>query len=292
MRFQISSILLLSLSLAAILIGSSSKSFVTALTLPGVGGGQGQGLHSPLFRAKGGYDDGMIYCPEDSARGGSSSSLMRALNKSRFGIYTGINIGVGGRPRKNMFSLFANDRSDTRSSDGDDTSSSNQNDVGGNGMKKITTTRAGGRSQSQVKRRVSQEQQEPIQVQLSVQREEEPNAITKFAKNALPVLLFFLIIKSLLGGLFGSGSGSAGGSYVFYQSTVYESTTYDSNGQSERVRKESFKTNIPGYTPSVGERDSSNYRKEMRKLNDEIERDLGNVYRDTYRSTIVEDFYD
>jgi hypothetical protein len=53
--------------------------------------------------------------------------------------------------------------------------------------------------------------------------------------------LFILwILKSILFGLLFPSS-----SVMYYQSSVYESRSYGSNGQVETVRKENFRTNIP-----------------------------------------------
>jgi len=68
------------------------------------------------------------------------------------------------------------------------------------------------------------------------------NGIVDLAKKAVPILLLLSLIKGLFGFLFGSGSNP---SYVYYQSTVYESRTYDADGQIERIRKESVKSNMP-----------------------------------------------
>lgn len=52
-----------------------------------------------------------------------------------------------------------------------------------------------------------------------------------------------LIVLLLLKGTFSFGSDP---SFVYYESSVYESRVYNNNGQLETSRKESFRSNIPG----------------------------------------------
>jgi hypothetical protein len=64
-----------------------------------------------------------------------------------------------------------------------------------------------------------------------------PNILKKF----IPALVLLALVKSILSFLFGSPS------VVYYQSTVYESSSYNADGKLEKIRKESFKSNIPGF---------------------------------------------
>ncbi len=73
---------------------------------------------------------------------------------------------------------------------------------------------------------------------------ESSSGIVDFAKKAIPLLILLSLLKGLFGFLFGRGAGSDQ-SYVYYQSTVYESRTYNADGEMERIRKESVKSNVP-----------------------------------------------
>ena len=61
---------------------------------------------------------------------------------------------------------------------------------------------------------------------------------TKWATILAPILLLWVLFKSLF---FGSDP-----SYVYYQSSVYESRSYGADGRVDTSRKESFRSNIPG----------------------------------------------
>jgi len=62
-------------------------------------------------------------------------------------------------------------------------------------------------------------------------------------KNIIYLIVAVQILQSLFGFLFGGGAND--GSYVYYQSTVYETTSVAADGQVSRIRKESVKSNIP-----------------------------------------------
>jgi hypothetical protein len=58
----------------------------------------------------------------------------------------------------------------------------------------------------------------------------------------LPLLGLYLVFRLLLGSLFSSPSSS----FVYYESSVYESRTYSADGKVETSRKESVRSNLPG----------------------------------------------
>mmetsp|Transcript_15674 Transcript_15674/g.18578 ORF Transcript_15674/g.18578 Transcript_15674/m.18578 type:complete len:274 (-) Transcript_15674:392-1213(-) len=62
-------------------------------------------------------------------------------------------------------------------------------------------------------------------------------------KKIIYLIVAVQILQSLFGFLFGGGAND--GSYVYYQSTVYETTSVAADGQVSRIRKESVKSNIP-----------------------------------------------
>ena len=62
-------------------------------------------------------------------------------------------------------------------------------------------------------------------------------------KNIIYLIVAVQILQSLFGFLFGGGAND--GSYVYYQSTFYETTSVAADGQVSRIRKESVKSNIP-----------------------------------------------
>lgn len=74
----------------------------------------------------------------------------------------------------------------------------------------------------------------------------------------IPLLVLWLVV----GNLFGGGSDS---SFVYYQSSVYESSIMGENGQVERSRKESVRTNVPSLLP---ERQQGNDRQLLRQSPD------------------------
>mmetsp|Transcript_20793 Transcript_20793/g.34371 ORF Transcript_20793/g.34371 Transcript_20793/m.34371 type:complete len:210 (-) Transcript_20793:123-752(-) len=58
---------------------------------------------------------------------------------------------------------------------------------------------------------------------------------------AVPLLILWLMFQSI----FGRGNDS----YVYYQSSVYESSVVGESGKIERSRKESVRTNVPSLLP-------------------------------------------
>jgi hypothetical protein len=74
---------------------------------------------------------------------------------------------------------------------------------------------------------------------------------SRWIRVGLPLVALVLLVKSLLGSLSGRSD------YVYYQSSVYESRTYNSDGRVETARKESVQSNIPSLLDGKRLRDSS-----------------------------------
>lgn len=88
---------------------------------------------------------------------------------------------------------------------------------------------------------------------------------------------------------------------VYYSRTVYESTSYDENGEIERFRKENVRSNVPSmisdenllrgsnrarsYVGDEGLYYSNALDDELRSLDEEVE------VESIYRSTISDDFF-
>lgn len=93
-------------------------------------------------------------------------------------------------------------------------------------------------------------------------------------------LLLLALVKSILSFLFGSPS------VVYYQSTVYETSSYNKDGKLEKVRKESFKSNIPGFVDgkTTGRMSSISdmslmESKFMKDFDQELDRELDQIER-------------
>jgi len=112
------------------------------------------------------------------------------------------------------------------SSDGEefliDTSSSNGHDHGG--KKKASVARVGGRRSGVSRSNKNSSKEVP--------------GLVKFG--ALAAVAVFLL-QAFLGWF----SGGTSPSYVYYQSSIYESRTLGTDGQMETTRKESVRTNVP-----------------------------------------------
>ena len=92
----------------------------------------------------------------------------------------------------------------------------------------FSTARAGGRSQS------------------------SKHSLTKFGQiskikifDFLKKLIPALVILTLLTNIFSNNSDGNNGPYFYYESSVYETRSYTSEGKVESTRKESFKSNLP-----------------------------------------------
>ena len=123
------------------------------------------------------------------------------------------------------------------------------------------------------------------------------STIAGMVKRAFPLLILLTLMKGLLSFLF-SGMNS---NVVYYSRTVYESTSYDENGEIERFRKENVRSNVPSmisdknllrgsnrarsYVGDEGLYYSNALDDELRSLDEEVE------VESIYRSTISDDFF-
>lgn len=117
-------------------------------------------------------------------------------------------------------------------------SSGDNNEDDGKEDKKRSTARAGGRTSNSNR---NLQPSVPLQERSS---SSSNNTVMKWAKKVIPLLVLLSILKGIFGFLFRFG-GSNSNNVIYYQSTVYESRTYDEDGKMERVRKESVKSNMP-----------------------------------------------
>ena len=108
-------------------------------------------------------------------------------------------------------------------------------------------------------------------------------------KKVIPILISLSIIKGFLGFLFSGFGGRS--NVIYYQSTVYESTTFDENGQMEQTRKESFKSNIPSLTNGdIGNRGLLDSARRNRDIEEEIEREIDAELQNVRRSTFMNNY--
>ena len=115
-----------------------------------------------------------------------------------------------------------------------DTSSSDR-DVPNKVVKAPSVSRVGGRSSSPLPARTNGSSSGSIGGIFSVE------SVQKFV---LSVVLLFVLLKALLGGVFVSPS-PARSSFAYYQSSTYESRTVDVSGNVKTIRKESVRSNMP-----------------------------------------------
>lgn len=111
-----------------------------------------------------------------------------------------------------------------KESDGDDNQSSHSPSG-----KKYSSARLGGRKRKALVTKNDKDDDDDKNMQ----------KFKKWATLLAPILVACVLLKSLL---FGGGDNP---SYVYYQSSIYESRTYGADGQLETSRKESFRSNIP-----------------------------------------------
>ena len=127
----------------------------------------------------------------------------------------------------NNESLKAND-CDSEESILSDTSTHRSRDAP-NRVKAPSVTRIGGRSSSPLPNNSSSD---------------IGGILESVQKVVLPVVMLLLLLKALLGGVFVSPS-PARSSFVYYQSSMYESRTVDVSGNVKTIRKESVRSNVP-----------------------------------------------
>ena len=151
-------------------------------------------------------------------------------------------------------------------------------DVTNTPKKKYTSARMGGR-----KRKI------PRRDSLGKKDDKDDNLkkFTKWATVLAPILLLWVLIKSLL-----FGGSSSEPSYVYYQSSVYESRTYGADGRVDTSRKESFRSNIPslieGKRLQQEPRGSSSYLLQQNP-DESFERELDSMLQ--LQESIVRDFF-
>lgn len=114
-------------------------------------------------------------------------------------------------------------------------SNDNEGNFNGNdenkGIFQKSYSRKGGRSKSKIKRPTNN-------------TKNDNNVIMSLINKSIPFVLLMLLFKGFLGFLFGGLGGSS--NVVYYQSTVYERTYYNQDGEVERIRKENVRSNVPG----------------------------------------------
>ena len=142
--------------------------------------------------------------------------------------------------------------------------------------KKISTARAGGRVTSSSRK-------------VADARPSAGNSgsiVSSLDRLAIPLLAALLFLQMLFGGI---GGLISPGSYVFYQSSVYESRVYTPDGKVETKREESIRSNVPSLLEKQVESGrSSSYRSKdysspssqlMDEANDEFDRALKDMMR-------------
>jgi hypothetical protein len=144
-------------------------------------------------------------------------------------------------------------------------------------LQKISTARAGGRVASSSRRRLANARSPAG---------DSGSIVLSFGRFAIPLLAAWLFLQMLFGGVSGLISP---GSYVFYQSSVYESRVYTSDGKVETKREESIRSNVPSLLErQVKSGRSSSYRPKaysspssqiIHEANDEFDRSLKDVMR-------------
>ena len=94
---------------------------------------------------------------------------------------------------------------------------------------------------------------------------------SRLIKSVIPLVSLLLFVK-LLGSMLFSGDN-----YVYYESTVYQTTTRTEDGKIETTRKQNFKSNIPGLREKSNIQDIDN---SIRLEQDQIEREMNNFMKD------------
>lgn len=117
---------------------------------------------------------------------------------------------------------------------------------------KYTTARVGGRRKKSTSKREND-------------RRVDKNDGNSFIRYGSLIIGGVFLLKLISGLLFG------GSNVVYYESSVYQSTTRSIDGNFETTRKESFRTNIPGLTRSEEDIDRS-IRLEQARTEREINR--------------------
>jgi hypothetical protein len=186
------------------------------------------------------------------------------------------------RPLVRRLSLAAN--AQHGNSDSDEAPSSQEENASTETQptrKNISTGRAGGRVSSS-SRRVADARPSAG---------DSGSSTLSLGKLAFPLLAAWLFLQMLFGGI---GGLISPGSYVFYQSSVYESRVYTPDGKVETRREESIRSNLPSLVErqaTIGQ--SSPYQSKskgylspssqlMNEADDEFDRALKDMMREKF----------
>jgi len=96
----------------------------------------------------------------------------------------------------------------------------------------------------------------------------------------LPLCLLAVALKFMLGTIFGGGGGGSP-NVVYYSSSVYQSTSYARDGSVETVRKEDYRSNVPGWV------ERSREEQQQRRVQQNNNGRAG--YRDGYDFDLVDE---
>ena len=128
-----------------------------------------------------------------------------------------------------------------------------------------TSGRAGGRKKTP-------------QVKPETKKKQEP----PFWLAAVPLLALAVFVKSMFGG------SDNGDSFVYYQSSVYESRVYTGDGMVERARRESVQSNVPSLLDGKRLRDSASTRL-LESPDEEFDKELDAIIR--MEQSFLNDFF-
>lgn len=107
---------------------------------------------------------------------------------------------------------------------------------------------------------------------------------SRWIRVGLPLVAVVLLVKSLL------GSPSGRSDYVYYQSSVYESRTYNSDGRVETARKESVQSNVPSLLDGKRLRDSSSQYLLRESPDRDFDREL-DVMMKRFQQSMFDEFF-
>jgi hypothetical protein len=150
---------------------------------------------------------------------------------------------------------------------------------------KISLSRAGGRSRYAAERRSTNGLSQYDGLFLRTKQ---------IVKRLVPFLVLLLLTRFIFSFFFAKPDSSP--SFVYYQKTVYESSSYNSaSGKVERTRKESFRSNIPSMISGqkLNKGDSSEDGKQISSLileqypDEAFDRDLVQFFP----RSILDDFF-
>jgi hypothetical protein len=86
--------------------------------------------------------------------------------------------------------------------------------------------------------------------------------------------------------LMGSGGNR---SYVYYSSSMYESTVIQSNGKVESSRQERFESNLPELMRQQSKKEKSSIILRENEIDQQIQEDINSILR--FQQTILDDFF-